>query len=429
MTARRRTFLLVAGVLALAVIVVPSVALANAGVHGNYQMNTDQCAGCHRAHTAPSPTTWVDSNNQTRSALLLGNYTELYQFCLTCHGASAQGADTNVEEGVLETRLGTGISYGTPGAALISGPFGVPWPTPDAKGDYYSVDYLQRRVTSKHDYFGGSWGAYGGGLFSRTATATYDGSSIPSIGVGSALIKMDCGTCHDVHGSSNYRLLKDKVYGVTTGGYGAGDVPSPYVISAEPGFPAGGFRLHEDAIGAGYRPNYTEPLYSKPPTSTASSSAPDFYRGMSGWCAGCHTFYMGERGGATNSIETTYEADSFFGNITRHRHPVNVPLSNFKGPRDVVVGGTNTLPLAHDFTEGTTGITTTGSDWVECLTCHSAHGTTAVMTGYANVADPTAQIPDSGDGGVAPTDDSALLRATENHGGNNRYVCEACHNK
>jgi predicted CXXCH cytochrome family protein len=426
MTAQKRTLLFVAAVLALAVIVVPSVALANAGVHGNYQMNTDQCAGCHRAHTAPSPTTWVDGNNQTRSALLLGNYTELYQFCLTCHGASAQGADTNVEEGVLETRLGTGVSYGTPGAALISGPFGVPYPVPDANGDYYSVDYANRRVTSKHDYFGGSWGAYGGGSYGTTASVGYTGSSVPSIGVGSALIKMDCGTCHDVHGSSNYRLLKDKVYNVTTGGYDSSDNPMGFVQSVEEGFPVGGFRLHEDAIANGYKPNYTSPRYAKPPTSTVSPSAPDYYRGMSGWCAGCHTFYMGERG---VSDASQYNAGDFFGNITRHRHPINVPLSNFAGPRSLVVTS-NPLPLAHDASErGAAAPTNTSGDWVECLTCHSAHGTTAIMTGYANVADPTAQVPDSGDGGVSPTDDSALLRAAENSGGNNRYVCEACHNK
>lgn len=428
MTARKGTLLLIA-VLALAVIAVPAVALANAGVHGNYQMNTDQCAGCHRAHTAPSPTTWVDGNNQTRSALLLGSYTELYQFCLTCHGASAQGADTNVEEGVYEVRASAG-AYGTANAPLISGPFGVPSPTPDVNGNYYTMDYAGRRVTSKHDYFGGSWGAYGGGVYGTTASTAWTGSVVPSIGVGSALIKMDCGTCHDVHGSSNYRLLKDEVYGVATGGYDGAGNPTPFVISAERGFPVGGFRLHEDAIAAGYQPNYTSPRYARPPTSTVSPAAPDFYRGMSGWCVGCHTFYMGERGGATNSIASTYTADTFFGNVVRHRHPINVPMSNFAGPRSLVVT-TNPLPLAHDAAteRNNVNLANTSGDWIECLTCHSAHGSTAIMTGYANVMDPTAQAPDSGFGGVAPTDDSALLRATENSGGNNRFVCQACHNK
>lgn len=416
MTAPRRTFLFVAAVLALAVLIVPALAFANAGVHGNYAMDTDQCAGCHRAHTAPSSTTWVDKNNRTNSALLLGSYAELYQFCLTCHGASAQGADTNVEEGVLETRTGDGLNKGTPGGALLSGPFGVPNPVPDANGDFFTVDYQGKRVTSKHDYFGASWGAYGGGLFSMTATATYSGSLLPSVGVGASLIKMDCGTCHDVHGTSNYRLLKNQVYGVTVGGYDPSNNPTPYVRSNEPGFPVNGFVLH--SANAGYTPNYTTPMYVKGTTQD---------KGMSGWCVGCHTYYMGKRDNTNGdaSIATQYTADSFFGNVIRHRHPVNVPLSNFAGPQAAAVSASDEatrLPLAKDFAPGTNPATSS-DDWVDCLTCHYAHGTTATMSGYANVADPTAQVPDSGDGGVAPTDDSALLRQ------NNRFACESCHNK
>jgi hypothetical protein len=410
MTARTKMALLFIGVLALAMMMVPGLAFANAGVHGNYDMNTDQCAGCHRAHTAPSQTTWVNTDGATRSALLLGSYTELYQFCLTCHGAAATGADTNVEEGIYEARVTAG-SYGTVGGALISGPFGVPYPTPDSGGNYYSVDAWGKRVTSTHDYFGGSWGAYGGGIFGTTATVAYDASLIPSIGVGSSLIKMDCGTCHDVHGSSNYRLLKDKVYGVQVGGYlsDASETPTPWVLSNEPGFPSTGFRLHVNAISGGYTPDYTVAQYRKPPSN-------DRQKGMSGWCVGCHTFYMGD----SVSIATTYNAGDVFGTVERHRHPINVPLSNFKSVRSIDLTG-NPLPLAHDSGETTTAADS--DDWVDCMTCHYAHGTTAVMTGYANVADPTDMIPDSGDGGVAPTDDSALLRY------NNRYVCEACHNK
>jgi predicted CXXCH cytochrome family protein len=409
MTARTKMALLVVGALALTMMMmVPGLAFANAGIHGNYDMNTDQCAACHRAHTAPSQATWVDGLSRTRSALLLGSYTELYQFCLTCHGATATGADTNVEEGVYEARVTAG-SYGDVNQPLISGPFGVPYPTADASGTYYKVGYAPdgtiKRVTSTHDYFGGSWGAYGGGIFGTTATVLYTGSSIPSVGVGDTLIKMDCGTCHDVHGSSNYRLLRDEVYGVAVGGYDSASNPTPYVESNEPLYPDGGFRLHENAIANGYVPDYTTPYYRK---------GTDPQKGLSGWCVGCHTFYMGD----SASIATTYNAGDVFGLTERHRHPVNVRLSNFKGPRSIVVTG-NPLPLAHDAHE--TGVS--DSDWVDCITCHYAHGSTAVMTGYANVYDPTDMQPDSGRGGVAPTDDSALLRS------NNRSVCQTCHNK
>jgi predicted CXXCH cytochrome family protein len=409
MTARTKMALLVLGALVLTMAMVPGLAFANAGIHGNYTMATDQCAGCHRAHTAPSQTTWMDSLGRSRSALLLGEYTRIDEFCFTCHGASAEGADTNVEEGLYEARVLDGVRYGALGAALISGPFGTTYT--DITGTYlrgYGPTGLAgglQRVTSNHDFVGGGWGAYGGGVWGTTATVPYDGSSIPSIGAGDTVIKMDCGTCHDVHGSSNYRLLRDEVYGVKVGGYDLADNPTPYVYSNEPGYPAGGFRLHENAIADGYVPNYTTPQYRK---------GADRQKGLSGWCVGCHTFYLGD----DVSIATTYNVGDIYPNVERHRHPVNVPLSNFKGPRPVVVAG-NTLPLAHS--AGETSVAP--SDWVDCITCHYAHGSTAEMTGYANVADPSDPVFMTGDGGVAPASSSALLR------GNNRYVCQACHNK
>jgi hypothetical protein len=424
MTARIRNISILAVALVFVVLLVPTVAFANAGVHGNYSMaGTDSCAGCHRAHTAPSPVTWDDSNGVTHSALLLGTYTEVSEFCLTCHGNVAAGADTNVIGGVYESRLaGSAHSYGTPGDALISGPFGISAGL-DASGNAFNIDFGGRRVTSTHDYFGATWKVWGAGVYSRTATASWDASLPPYVGAGSQQVTLDCSSCHDVHGSSNYRLLKDKVFGgVTVGGYGAGDVPSPYVVSAEVGFPVGGFRLHEDAIAGGYAPNYTEARYAKAPTSTVHPDHADPDRGMSGWCVGCHTFYMGN----AETSATVYNAGDGFGTITRHRHPVNTRLGGFAGPRPVVQDATNPLPLAHDSSEGfAVGSTpvNSGDDWVDCLTCHYAHGSTSVMTGFANVQDSRNPAPDTGGGGVAPTYDSALLR------GNNRYVCQACHNK
>lgn len=424
----KRTHLLLVAVFAIALIMVPAMAFANAGVHGNFTMDTDQCAGCHRAHTAPSATTWTDQDNQQQSALLLGDYATLQEFCLTCHGVSAQGADTDVQSGVYRVAASQG-AYGTPGAQLISGPFGYPAGF-DGSGKAISngvaPDGSTQRVTSSHDYFGASWGAYGGGSFAATAGTSpqWTGSLVPSVGVGAQLIKMDCGTCHDAHGTSNYRMLRDSVYGVTVGGYGAGPAfpPTPFVLSIEDGFPAGGFA--KSTAYPAYKPDYTHPNYAQPPLEGAT---PDLHKGMSGWCVGCHTYYMGEAG---VSDATTYTADSFFGKVVRHRHPVNRALSTFRGPTAVVAQQNSAdpnfkgqLPLLHASTETSATKTNTNGDWIDCLTCHYAHGTTAVMSGYANVANPIDQVPGSGKGGVAPTDDSSLLRFDD------RYVCQACHNK
>jgi len=407
-TAKKLATFLVLAATVLAIALVPSIALANMGPHGGYISNTEACAGCHRAHTAPSSLTWVDKTDRVRSALLFSSASTVEEFCLACHDAGCQGADTNVIDGKYEATTDT---YGTAGAPLISGAFGrATHGGPLGDGDYDSTGKI---VTSTHMRFGTPWGAYGGGTFGSPSTATADANGDGlNPGVGTETIVMDCGTCHDPHGSSNYRILKDAVYGVAVGGYNSDapasettPAPTPFVISKEVGFPTGGFKLHTQY--SSYVPNYTKAQYAVAPGA-------DPLKGMSGWCTGCHTTYMTE--------SSVYNANDGFFKVTRHRHPINVALSTFQGPRDLVVTET-VLPLAHVAGDATGSQANTTDDWIECLTCHNAHGASSVMTGFANVADSTNPLPNSGSGGVDPANDSALLKL------DNGGVCEACHNK
>jgi predicted CXXCH cytochrome family protein len=399
-TVKKIAWILIAAAM-IAVVVAPGVALANMGPHGGYIENTEACAGCHRAHTAPSSITWVDTTGAAKSALLLSDSSQVYLFCLTCHDSTSQGADTNVLDGVYE-----GTANGTSGADLISGAFG----REDRVGGVPGVfDGHNNPVTSTHTMNGQSWGAWGGGAFGSTSTVDATGNYPTLLGTGNKIV-MDCGTCHDPHGSSNYRILKDVVNGVAVGGYSgsaADPDPTPFVVSNETGYPVGGFRLHL-SYNAGYVANYTTPQYAKAPGGDTS-------KGMVGWCVGCHTTYAEKT--------TTYNAGDGFGFVDRHKHPMNVPLSNFKGPRALSIASL-TLPLAHDI-GASHPLVNSSSDWIDCLTCHNAHGASTIMTGYANVADPVNDLrPDTGlSGGVPPTNDSALLKM------NNRGVCEACHNK
>jgi hypothetical protein len=406
-TAKKIALLLVLATAVLAVVLVPAVALANMGPHGGYISNTEACAGCHRAHTAPSSITWIDTTGATKSALLLSNATTVELFCLACHDNTSQGADTNVLDGVYE-----GTLYGTTGGTLLGGAFGRVDPSLDPA---FLYDGNNMAVTSTHLMNGQSWAAWGGGKFGSTSTQSVDasGNYPATLGAGNKIV-MDCGTCHDPHGSSNYRILKDVVYGVPVGGYsGTGDDPdpTPFVISREVGFPQAGFRLHTQY--SAYVPNYTSAKYAVSPGANE-------LKGMSGWCTGCHTVYM--------TKTSTYEAADGFGFVERHRHPINVPLTNFAGPRALVVSFPAPMALAHgDGVAGTVGngvVSNTTDDWIECLTCHNAHGASTVMTGWANVADPANDLRiDTGEGGVPPTHDSALLKL------DNRGVCETCHNK
>jgi hypothetical protein len=176
---------------------------------------------------------------------------------------------------------------------------------------------------------------------------------------------------------------------------------------------------------------------------------------MTGWCIACHETY-GQRGapvgGEAGQVAYTVLGGDDTGAKIRHKHPVNTALSNFLGPRGLVVSpytwysGWNTLytagevtvppvfvdlPLLHDpgadGEEGrygiSGGITYSLADAMDCLTCHRAHGSDATMTGFANSSSNASPAADSGVGGVPPTNDNAILRA------NNRGVCERCHNK
>ena len=411
MIVRHRSIVFAALIVVAVVVMVPGIALANNAIHGSYTMATDDCAGCHRAHTATSPITWQDANLDQQSALLISTATSIEEFCYTCHGSGMQGADTNVVDGFFESDDGTTDPndevYNTFVEPLNGGGFDpAVFPT-----QHYPAPTL--------------WVAYGGGNDGQ------DGI----ISTGGEQVEISCAACHDTHGSSNYRLLKDVVVGalptggtgpVTVGGYdGTVDpvnpTPTPWVLSAEEGYPGGGWRLHEPGAVevAGYFPDYTTPRYAKPPIDPATGE-PDVTKGISAWCAACHTQYN-TQGTAGNYADEIYDANDGYGLIERHRHPVNVALSEFAGPTDLLVGASLALPVAHDgFADSEDKALT---DWVDCMTCHVAHGSSAVMTGYANVADTRDPLPDSGTGSVPPDDGNALLR------GDNRFVCEACHNK
>jgi cytochrome c553 len=397
-----KRFALVLAIVALAAFLLPTAAFANFAIHGNYVTDTDACAGCHRAHTSVSTITWQDAGANNHSALLISSATEMWQFCYACHDATGQGADTNVQTGVYE-----GTQFGTQFAVLNGGGF-------------ESLDTTV--VTSTHMYKGASWGAYGGGYAGQGKVGA--NGQIPGADVGESVpIKMDCTTCHDPHGSSNYRILKSMVNGNYVGGYqDSGDpqypTPDGFVSSVETGWPATGFELH--TAYPGYQPNYTTPMYAKGYNQPAGSI--NDTKGMSGWCAGCHSVYLEPVSTFTKSDGSTYQSSASIYNAgdgaglkLRHRHPINVALNTYNGADAGSMIVNSGLPLAHDLSEEGNP-TNASSDWIECLTCHRAHGTSAIMTGYA--ANPGAyDLP------PFPADQYSLLRR------DNRGVCEACHNK
>ena len=445
----KRFSIVLALVLALCLAFVGS-AYANFGPHGGYVNDTDACAGCHRAHTSFSPVTWTDGSSTptTHTALLVGSAQTMTEFCDACHGDLAPGASTNVVSGVFDSGPSgaAGAVVGTVGEAngvtdggnaqttayLTASVFNAPLNgggfarMPDPYQWQTSTTIAYKAATSAHrmDTAGPLWGA---------------GNSVAEAGS----MTLDCTSCHDPHGTSNFRLLKAQVNGTTVGGYQAdGLTPNAFVFSNEIGYPipgvdpdnmVGGWLKHEAGAAqmAAYRPNYTDTTGTVVLHQDNSSS-----KSLSVWCSACHQQYNVR----TSSYDyTPYEpgaAAPNVGNQLRHRHPVDiVPGTNatdltgtVRTLTELVVEDSAWVPLEHNVNPAA------GFDqnWIGCLTCHRAHGSSVDMTGWAaahleqNSAGTWAPVRD-GIAGVDPTKNdvpgSNLLRA------DNRGVCERCHNK
>ncbi len=442
---RKTSLILTVAILAIGMIMLMGgTALANFGPHGGYgeftdgangfpvdnrinpysgevDPDTDACAACHRAHTATSPITWTDGGGADKSALLIGDPTEtqIRDWCYTCHGNSGSGAATDVQDGIYDSAElpnNEGTNYATTQSEdqtiLNGGGFDR---LDGAGGAYTSSIHQVDGVTTTLVAWGGTADKGGSTNESANTGGTREGGDMMSL---------DCADCHDVHGSSNYRILLDETNELTSGGY-AGDFkndvdpdPTPWVISNEVGYPNGvagdlGWRLHRSADDYGYEPDYTEARYARPVGN-------DTDKGISGWCASCHTEYntVSSSGQAAyDSDDDGVEGGTYWGAEVRHRHPTNQPLTTFDGDRALIVGDDNgrnepwdtisdvavgvdgpldgpvdgtdiDIPLEHDpATEGQGGAQlNVDEDWMGCLTCHRAHGSSAVMSGHADVA-------------------------------------------
>lgn len=258
---------------------------ANGGPHGGYTATTDACAGCHRAHTAVGPNLLVE--------------TSTYALCMSCHGSAGTGADTNVADGFfLSTRSTstTGTTNTADNAPLLAGGF---------------TNYKGVAVTSSHDATGASGrAAWGNGATNR------------GVAVNITDVQFNCASCHDPHGSANYRIINTTVNGTAVS-----------VAQVDEG-------------------------------ATKDYDTEQWGAGQSNICATCHGAYHKTAAGQGSTLDgTTYT----------HRVGMSFSYGGNSNPETIGMGGL-TLPLADTGTNNT----------VVCQTCHLPHGSSAAMAGFAN---------------------------------------------
>jgi predicted CXXCH cytochrome family protein len=286
-------------------------ASANGGPHGGYTATTDSCAGCHRAHTASGPHLLMHDSS--------------YDLCMTCHGATGAGANTNVDDGYYLSSRDDAAgdedhgAANTPDNALLLG------------GGF--VSYGGVAVTSIHSPDGTQDQAWGDGVARGLTAALAEGG-------------LSCASCHDPHGSPNYRIINEMVNGV------------PVAVAQ---------------VDEGDKDYDTE----------------NWGSGTSSLCAACHGAYHVTRldSGSDNHDDSAGNED-YGGDISTFAHRVDMPYSygSNANPETIGLDGYH-LPLA-------------GTD-VVCMTCHLPHGTSAQMTGITDGA---------GLPGETSATDSALLR-------------------
>lgn len=265
-------------------------------VHGNYAENTSLCAACHVIHGASG------------SRLLVA--TTKVNLCVTCHDGTQ--SKYNILTG--EVKLSTGFG------ASPSGPFGPLTATTDDTNIQavagYTYDGTQDPVgypTSIHNL----------GLVVNTAPGSNN----------QVVDAMECTTCHNPHGSSNYRILKTSL-----------------------GTSGGASTIQVEAY----------------PVTGPSGEAVNYIKGSVEFCTSCHSDFNQPSGSENLGVDKTEQVgfNLAAASAGKRMHPVNMRLTVYNYTFGYGVPTTTTLP-----TESWTGTPT-----VICMTCHFAHGTKAALT-------------------------------------------------
>jgi predicted CXXCH cytochrome family protein len=334
-----------------------------------------RCASCHRAHTA-------------EGAYLL-NAADEESLCYSCHGGSGTGATTDVQNGVgYGTTAGTGTTLtrdATIVGALRGGGFEQARIASEKanKEIYFNAtrnSYSSRAqllpaadvgepTTSSH--LGGVGIMWGNGALSATANVGKDMSLTTAT-------KLECTACHDPHGNKQYRILRpvpsDSGFAVTLAGNTAPGIfikdtankvytTTNYWVAGDPAAVAD---TGTTTILGGT--STTDPT---PVAKTITATVSSYQANVAAWCTTCHTRYLAPSGSYAKT-----SGDSVF----TYRHTGDNVSGDAASNRN-------------------------------CIQCHVAHGTNAVMPNS------TVEWPDG-----TPSSDSRLLRVDD------RGVCVMCHN-
>jgi len=324
----------------------------------------EQCANCHRAHTAQSSTLTL----QAQPTL-----------CLNCH--NGKGAQDNVVDGV-----------GNGNQALRGGGFTNARIDSGAGATKTLAAVTGKRVSAQIDALSAGATVTSSHQINGTTTGTMWGNG--TSGVGQTAVTLECGACHDPHGNGAYRILKANPDGASyqisaaVAAVAAGPGGVPAAVPAKAAVMSGTTNvalIPDQTVKVYTTTNYWDVSAPNTPMTAAETAenvvkagtvTDGFLGGISAWCTTCHTRYLS----AGASVVT---GDATF--TYKHRSDEQ---ANYKP---------------------------------DCIQCHVAHGTNAVMTGTAASVKAPDGLTVTGDPATTGYQNSSLLRVDD------RGTCLMCH--
>jgi predicted CXXCH cytochrome family protein len=353
-------------------LILVAIALVSFGLYGTgyafHDGGVAGCEGCHTMHNSLSGSAMNTQTSQFQTGQYLLKGTDASSACLNCHGT---GDATNGYH--VSTHAGATGGEGT---------------APLQPGRAFAAMWLKQTATATTATM------YGHNIVAADFSYNQDGRLAAAPGGTFGADQFYCSSCHNPHGQT--RRLSDGTFATPaigtavapieeSGSYGA--VPADATVAV------GAYRL---LGGAGYTPksqssavSFTnDPPHAVSPSSYNSTTIKGGVRvaygmGMSEWCANCHggvktTGYMsGQTGAGTrhpagndallsgSGIAAIYNAYKKSGDLMGDQASSFDPLVPYEeGSADyaalVAVQATTAGPIS-------------GTENVQCLSCHRAH--------------------------------------------------------